>query len=295
MSTIVISGCGGGYDIYGGLIVYHRMKANTTKIIMLNYSFTSTNLLNSTSCKITNHLYRIDPNIQIPENASYYPEAYLSIELNQSVYALADDPTINDIIDAYTYITNTYKPDKLYLVDGGCDVLLTGIEEGLGTPVEDMMHLRAVMNIDIHYKYILAIGVNVDTGHGVLQNDIDKRFQHLEETGIQLSKEYLTLSDESVKFYYNIVKRCNPINTIVHSLILSGLEGYRGLHTPQYLEKRVKNVVPITDQTCTLFQFDLVSVAQEVKYLNLLNVNATTDEIDNIIDWFQFENTLKSL
>ena len=31
----------------------------------------------------------------------------------------------------------------LILCDGGCDVLLTGAESGLATPVEDMSHLKA--------------------------------------------------------------------------------------------------------------------------------------------------------
>eukprot|EP00438_Fugacium_kawagutii_P033965 Skav229530 [mRNA] locus=scaffold451:123368:126989:+ [translate_table: standard] len=65
--------------------------------------------------------------------------------------------------------------DALVLCDGGCDVLLTGAETGLATPVEDMAHLKAVLPLDIPEKYIMALGANVDCGHGVVQAELDRR------------------------------------------------------------------------------------------------------------------------
>lgn len=43
----------------------------------------------------------------------------------------------------------------LFLTDGGCDAFLTGMETGLATPVEDMMHLRAIT------KYLMKSGTVV--------------------------------------------------------------------------------------------------------------------------------------
>jgi len=284
--TIIIAGCGGGYDLFGGLIFYHRLKTIAKKIILVNYSFTPVKLLEETSQKINDHLYVVTPDIKLPSSVPYYPEAYLSIELNQCVYALSNDPTVKDIIDSYNSLINIEgTPDVIYLVDGGCDVLLTGNEIGLGTPVEDMMHLKALISIDIKYKYILAIGVNVDTAHGVVQDDINNRLNTLESSHVMMSKEYLMLSNPSVKFYYDVVKKCHPVNTIVHSLVISALEGHRGLYTPAHLKLRIKkSKVPLLDQTCTLYQFDFNKIANEVKYLGLIKSDLTSDEVDTIIE-----------
>lgn len=287
--VIIIAGCGGGYDIFGGLITYYRLKNIAKKIIMINYSFTSIDLLKSTAECINSHLYKVSPKTNISDDKLYYPEARLSSQLDIPIYTLSNDPTVYDITECYnTLINKEGKIDIIYLVDGGCDVLLTGDEVGLATPVEDMMHLKAILSINISYKYIITLGVNIDTAHGVIQSDLDNRLDYLEKSSSMISSEYLNLLDPSVTFYYQIVKKCNPISSIVHSLVISTLEGNRGFYTPDYLKERIKeSIVSLTDQTCTLYQFDLIKIAYEVKYLNQIEINMNTDDVDNLIEKYQ--------
>src|SRR5207245_5931249 len=53
----------------------------------------------------------------------------------------------NFIKKCYTYIFTNYNITEIKLVDGGCDVILRGNEDNLGTPVEDIMHLKAIYDL----------------------------------------------------------------------------------------------------------------------------------------------------
>lgn len=50
----------------------------------------------------------------------------------------------------------------IILCDGGCDSIMTGLEEHLGTPVEDAMTMLCVKNLNIQ-TYLLLLGASVDT------------------------------------------------------------------------------------------------------------------------------------
>lgn len=125
----------------------------------------------------------------------------------------------------------------LFNFSGGSDVFLTGDETNMGTPTEDMIHLKSLLSIKAKNKYIMAIGVNIDTAHRIIQDELDNRLIDIDKSGALIYQEYLNLSNNDVKFYYNTVKKSCPINTIVHSLIISALDGHRGFYTPDHLKK----------------------------------------------------------
>lgn len=79
-----------------------------------------------------------------PPQFEYFPEYTVSRLLGEPVYLLFCDGTIQDMVKAYEYIFRAHNAHMAYLIDGGCDVLLSGNECQLGTPVEDMMHLKAL-------------------------------------------------------------------------------------------------------------------------------------------------------
>ncbi|CAF1580465.1 unnamed protein product, partial [Didymodactylos carnosus] len=136
--TIIISGCGGGYDIFGALLFYFKFKSennnNAVKFILVNYSFTKMSLLNEYSQKLTNALYRVTPTISdkhLDENM-YFPELRLANQLNETFYAIVcnyEYTKLKFIHEVYEYIMNNESEsvvDKLYLVGCGSDILLTG-------------------------------------------------------------------------------------------------------------------------------------------------------------------------
>ena len=123
-----------------------------------------------------------------------------------------------------------------------------------------MSHARAVHFLSsdqVKEKYIVVIGTNVDTGHGVLQSDIDTRLTSL--SSVAAFKWLWKNEDEIIRRYVDIVARCSPQHTIVHSLVCAALEGRRGYYLPEHLRSRIhKSIVELTEETClsTGYHFD---------------------------------------
>ena len=97
--SILLSGCGGGYDIFTGLPLYFHLKSNGYRVFLSNFSFTSRNLLNNSELiENSSTCYKIRYKSPGEDNSKtkYFPERDLCIHLNNNYY-------IDDIV--YT-ITN---------------------------------------------------------------------------------------------------------------------------------------------------------------------------------------------
>lgn len=136
--TIFLAGCGGGYDIFGCLPYYFKIKSNAIDdVTLISYSFTKHRLLSQNSQQLTTILFRVDPKTDTVwlTDAVYFPEQHLANELNIPVYAILCDfamTSIELIVEAYRYLMQGGAIDELVLIDGGSDVLLTGTELELG-------------------------------------------------------------------------------------------------------------------------------------------------------------------
>ena len=138
MKKVFLSGCGGGYDLFGGLPLYFKMKSNGNHhITLINFTFTTRKLLTKYSQQLTILLFRIDPimNASWLTDDIYFPEQRLSNELQVPIYAIIcdyDETRIELIIEAYKYLINGQIIDEIILMDCGSDSLLTGNEKHLG-------------------------------------------------------------------------------------------------------------------------------------------------------------------
>lgn len=226
----IIAGCGGGYDVFGGLPLYNKLRIRGERVILLNFAFTNELHLEMYGEMLHKKLFKVRPNTMY--DCNYFPEARLATELNDDVYAIpCHSVTISEITAAYQYLTHKFSVKALYLVDGGCDALMTGSEEELGTPVEDMMHIKAVMPLQISEKFVLAVGVCVDKGHGITETDLQKRLADLK--GCCVSQHVWKLADKNVDFYSKTFLNCDPAGSIVHSLINAALMGEEGYFVPE--------------------------------------------------------------
>ena len=298
MEVTIIAGCGGGYDLFCGLSFYHELfnKHNQNNIILINYSFTEKEIINNShNCKkLIDKCYVIDHTQINDQKYDYFPEHYLSKCLNKKIYMLIDYPTINQIIDSYKSIIadsigdiNLIDQLNIYLVDGGSDSLMTGKEKELGTPVEDIMHMKAVHELKLNNlninKYLCILGANVDVGHLILVNDINDRIKHLENKCL-ISKKILQKGNDDTKFYIDIFEKCNPRNSIVNSLIIASILGHRGYYTPEHLKTRfTDSIVDLSEMTCTFYIFDLNGVIEENIYYQQIDNNMNENEVDIII------------
>lgn len=317
---VVLSGCGGGSDVLGTSVIYAQIKDVAKQVIFFSLTFTSDAILNKTCQKVSRKCWRVDPNntaiASDPEEKVYFPEARMARVTGVPIYTLSHHATIQEYTEGYQAALQmelgqggsvwrsiasalglldakapaTALADVLVLCDGGCDVLLTGLETGLATPVEDMAHLKAVLPLDIPEKYITALGANVDCGHGVVQAELDRRLEVLYNSGSMIFRQPIKLEHAAGAYFAELVLRCSPVSSIVQSLVLAAMQGYRGKFTPEHLKSRIgHNVVPLTEQTCTLFCFHLSSVAEEVVYLPRLKPDFGFLQVASEIGEFQAE------
>ncbi|CAF1572716.1 unnamed protein product [Adineta ricciae] len=290
--TVFLSGCGGGYDLFGALPYYFKIKAQgDCDITLINYTFTTRDLLTKYSRHLTTILYRVEPiqNTTWLTDEIYFPEQRLANEIQVPIYAILcnyQDTRIELIVEAYEYLIAKRTIDEIILFDCGCDVLLTGKEQRLGTPVEDMSHARAVQLLssnEVKSKYIAVIGTNIDAGHGVIQSDIDDRLAALAPGAIftwSLQYEH----DEHVRRYVEIVSHCSPSHTIVHSLVCAALQGHRGYYLPDHLKSRIhKSVVPLTDETCVCTGYHFDDVMRDNVHLKRLEAHMNLKQVYNTI------------
>lgn len=280
MKTAIIAGCGGGYDIFGGLIKYHQLK-DTHRLILCNLSFTSPFLLRDHCEEIIPKCFKVTPEGDLKINSKIYcPEYLLAKELQIPVYVMCGYDTVEEIRNFYLHLLREVTIDEIYLVDGGCDVLLTGTESELGTPVKNMMHLKAILDLPISTKIVCAVGLNVDCGHGVVESELEER---LSKT--KFESRLLTLDEEDCKFYYNTFNKCNPRNSIVHSLVCSSLEDSYGYVIPKHLQKRISEAkVNVSDLTRLFIECDMNELSIEIVYLDKITDTMTSDEVDSLMD-----------
>lgn len=165
--------------------------------------------------------------------------------------------------------------------------VLTGTEEELGTPVEDMMHLKIINGLDIKQKYILSIGIDIDTAHRIKLNDILNRMRDLENYKIE--EQRWDLKDPNVAKYRDIVNNCQPINSIAQSLIIAALENQTGYYTPEHLKPRItENIVYLNPRICTAYIYPLSKIAMDVIYLDKIRPEMNTEDVDDLISDFHY-------
>lgn len=290
---IIISGCGGGYDIFGGMTLYYRFK-DIYEIIVCNLSFTRIEYLETLAYNgfiksIIPGCFEVPPGNYVKDSDEYFPEYLLANSLKQSVYAICNYDTVRYIVKFYNKLLEIYnRVECIYLVDGGCDVLLTGNETGLATPVEDMMHLKALQQIDkIPNKFVCAIGMNVDCGHGVIEDELVQRLETMRFCDIILEETILDLVNPETKFYYYIVMNCKPENSIVQGLIIMSLEGNYGYNIPKILASRmISNEVNVSELTKRFIICDFNKLANSILYLNDIESDMNSDQVDDFIENF---------
>src|SRR5438876_3760274 len=134
--TILIAGCGGGYDVFGAIPLMSELEAAGKSVHLASLSFTALTLLEKVD-PIGPHLFRVDASAAT--ESAYCPEAWLSSWF-QKVRGRAvpvwcfENAGAAQLRRAYETLVERLRPDSIILVDGGVDAILRGDETSLGTP-----------------------------------------------------------------------------------------------------------------------------------------------------------------
>lgn len=207
-NRILFAGIGGGFDIFGALPLYYKIRDK--KVIFSNYN---------ASCK--EFCY-------IPQS---YPEKDLD-ELLLSVIPFYMIPKngVQSQLKHYKQIIEDNNIDTIVAVDGGVDSLMHGDEEDSGTILEDFVSMIALNELKVENKILSCIGFGTELEEGVCHHHVLENIAQLCKEDGFLGCEALIKGSEEFEFYKFY---CEEVwkkgrKSHIHTKIISSIMGYFG-------------------------------------------------------------------
>lgn len=282
---VLVSGAGGGFDVYAGIPIYERLQSMGKKVFLANLSFT--HLAGTNAPQLTRGMYAVESTSDGPD--IYFPERALARFLSRRgnevrVYAF-EKLGVAPVRAGFAYLVRSLALDAIVLVDGGTDILLRGDEAGLGTPAEDMTSLAAVSAIDIPTRMVACVGFGIDTYHGVCHANWLENVSALNAEGAFLGATALLKSMPEVQLYVDAVNAADSgalrQPSIVNASIVSAIEGHFGdYHRGPRTQNSKLFISPLMS---LLWMFDLGAVARSNLYLSLLANTQTMWDVHRAI------------
>jgi hypothetical protein len=229
---VLLSGAGGGFDVYSAVPLMALLEARGVRVTFGNLSFTHLDSVSSQRCHES--IWHVLPNDSGPD---YFPERTLARWLQgrgapHDVYAFPRTG-VAPLRDAYQHLVDTLKIDAVVLVDGGTDSLLRGHESDLGTPIEDVTSIAAVHGIKDIPRLLCSIGFGVDSYHGVAHAEVlEAVADYTRHDGFLGVCAVLPGMPES-EAYLDAVAHANadhPQASIVATSVASAIQGHFGDH-----------------------------------------------------------------
>ncbi len=286
---VLISGAGGGFDIFAGLPLAFALRALGKEVFLSNLSFTY--LGGTTAENPMPALFRVTASTQ--GESRYFPERYLcqwfaSQGVEQPIYCF-EKVGVATLRAAYAHLVLEHAIDAVVLIDGGTDILMRGDEAGLGTPEEDMTSLAAVAGLEIPVRIVSCLGFGIDAFHGVCHAQFLENVAALDVAGGYLGAHALQLQMSEGKRFLDAVEfvhaRMPERQSIVNGSIASALQGHFGDH---HRSSRTRSSTLFINPLMALYwHFELKAVADRSLYLPLLEGTRTVFEVQAIIEAFR--------
>ncbi|KAJ5072528.1 hypothetical protein M0811_01543 [Anaeramoeba ignava] len=289
--SILISGCGGGYDVFAGIPIYLALKQMNITVNLANLSFS--HLSHLPESKIDHSIYEVNAETVKPQ--FYFPEYFLSLyfkEKHKESVTIYTFPRLGlkPIKKAYKKLTKFLKCDCIITVDGGTDSLMFGDEDGLGTPEEDSISVLSVASCkSVPIKILACVGFGIDSFHGVCHYQFLENVSTLiKEDGFLGAFSYMKEMAE-VKEYIEI---CDYVFektqvSIVNASIVNSIEGKFGGDNSR-MQSRVSNSTLFINPLMSLcWSFDIEKVAKHILYTKNIENTKTRLEVGNRINEFR--------
>ena len=289
--TVLIAGCGGGYDVLSGLPLYFNLRRQGKAVFLSNLSFTSLYATAPEAKQYCEMCVKVTHNMKADvEFSNYFPEYYLSrwfwekFQEDVPVYAFGREIGVHQLSKAYKKICSEHKVDAIVLVDGGTDSLMFGFEELMGTPVEDQTSITAVHSVtSVPIRLLACIGFGVDTFHGVSHGLFLENVATLEKTGGYLG--CFSVSQHSVEgqLYhegYQAVAKCMQ-PSIVSASITDAMQGHFGNH---HSTTRTGNSKLFINPLMPIYwSFELAKVVDQIPYAEKLATTKSATGVMRVI------------
>lgn len=289
--SILIAGAGGGFDVFCGLPLFFALRKGKAKVHLANLSF-SFRHGEITGEHLSQDLVKVTAGSM--GNDYYFPEKFLCQwmarkNMDHPIYCLRPGG-IPDVLESYKRLQERLQFDAVILVDGGVDSILRGDENRIGTPLEDMSSLAALMQIDVPCKQLLCLGYGAETD--VCHASALETIAQLTRNKAFLGGLVLSSDMEEVKMF---VEACEFVffemrgyESVICSSIISALEGKYGDH--HRTRRTVGSKLWINPLMTIYWAFDVLRVTQSIAYFHELSETKTVLEISRIIRSFREQN-----
>jgi hypothetical protein len=177
--SILITGIGGGFDLFCGLPLYFHLRARGYQVHLANYSFSDVESFTG-GIRLTDTLVGVTADCE--DVVIYFPELYLAqwfqTTRQETIPIWAFHKTgAQPLRTNYQRLIEHLNVDTMLLIDGGVDSLARGDEAMPGTYIEDTVSMAALTDLPIPTKQILAcIGFGAEreiTHTHILENMAD--------------------------------------------------------------------------------------------------------------------------
>ena len=256
IKTILVAGCGGGFDFVHSGLLYPTLRKMGKRVFFLSYSFGVTNKLsqhapvffeakNGACCKkvttktVASSHYRPEVGyLQFLEKV--FPED----KKDFFMYACyARDWVIQDLHQLYQKICEEHSIDAMVMFDGGSDSLMRGDEQGLGDPLEDAVSVGAASMLNLKTKILISVGLGADRFNGVSDFSSLRAIAELTKEGGFLGSMAIEKDSIGFKFYTECVKTIygqQKFQSVLTSVVVSAGKGNFGFIIPEDCGGRIR-------------------------------------------------------
>lgn len=255
VKTVLLCGCGGGFDFVHGLMLYPELRRLGKRVVISSYSFGDPARIGEAPVVFEEGgalVKRVTARSTPPR--SYAPEVHSAAFLDlhfpgEAPHALfasyARAFTVPLLTRFYEQLVREHGVDAVVLVDGGSDSLMAGDEEGLGDPLEDTVSLAAVAALSgVRHKLLLTAGLGADRFNHVSDAATLRAISELTRDDGFLGALALERDGEPMRFYRGLLEhldRHHTFRSVLSASIVAAADGHFGAtDVPASLSARVR-------------------------------------------------------
>jgi hypothetical protein len=295
IKTVLLCGCGGGFDFLHGLTLLPELARLGKRVIIGSYSFGEPHRITAAPTVFDlgeGAIVKLVTARSVPD-PHYGPEVHLCAFLDaeqpehapHSIYAYyARAFTVPKLRTLYRELVARHSVDAVILFDGGSDSLMVGDEEGLGDPIEDAVSVATVAELERpSLKILVSIGLGADRFNQVSDAASLRAIAELTAAGGFLGAVSLEQASPGFAFYKRGIEQIYSRQTFRSALtgfIISAAEGHYGSQVvPPILQSRVRpGGFFIWPLMAMLFSFDVQAVAKRSRIVAWIRSCSTVDD-----------------
>lgn len=283
-ASILISGAGGGYDVFSGLPLFFELEKLGYDVHLANFSFSDIAELYEGE-QLSDTLVGVSVDVENIDD--YFPEYYLSEwfynQRNDFVSIWCFQKTgARPLVKNYKLLIEHLGIDCIILVDGGVDSLMRGDEKDAGTILEDTLSIIAVNELHhIPQKFLVCLGLGIE---------YELNYAHVFENIAHLTKSEAFLGTCSLlkqmpvfqaykdAVLYTFDQQPKYPSVICSSIISSVMGEYGDFHLIKRTHESELHISPLMSM---YWFFDLPLVAKSNRLVKSLTFTLTIDDAWN--------------